>query len=81
MTNNLWDKKHQAFQDTVKNIRITSKKTQQELAEILGKPQSYVSKYESGERKLEYLEVREICHACNTSIQKFENQLSKLIEK
>lgn len=30
--------------------------TQMELAQLLGKPQSYVSKYERGERRLDVLE-------------------------
>ena len=42
---------------------------QVELAEILGKPQSYVSKFESGERKLELPELDRICEALSISIE------------
>jgi ribosome-binding protein aMBF1 (putative translation factor) len=37
--------------------------TQTQLAEALGKPQSYVSKVESGERRLDVAEYIELCRA------------------
>lgn len=37
--------------------------TQTQLAEALGKPQSYVSKVESGERRLDVAEYIEWCRA------------------
>ena len=37
--------------------------TQVELASRLGRPQSYVSKYESGERRLDVIEFVEVAHA------------------
>ena len=37
--------------------------TQQQLADRLGKPQSYVSKYESGERRLDVVEFVQAVHA------------------
>lgn len=41
--------------------------TQKAVSEALGKPQSFVSKYESGERKLEVLEFIEVCQALGVS--------------
>lgn len=35
--------------------------TQQELASMLSKPQSYVSKLERGERRIDVLEFLELC--------------------
>ena len=37
--------------------------TQDQVAKILGKPQSFVSKYESGERSLDFIEVIELIEA------------------
>jgi transcriptional regulator with XRE-family HTH domain len=41
---------------------------QSDLAEKLGRPQSFVSKYESGERRLDLLEINEICTALHVSL-------------
>ncbi len=38
-------------------------------------PQSYVSKYESGERRLDILEVQDICIACDTTLVNFSKRL------
>jgi len=48
----------------MKNIRKESGLTQAQLAARIHKPQSYISKYESGERRLDFIEVMEICDAC-----------------
>lgn len=37
--------------------------TQTQVAERLGRPQSFVSKYESGERTLDVVEFVEVCGA------------------
>jgi transcriptional regulator with XRE-family HTH domain len=42
-------------------MRRSSGLTQAQLAALLGHPQSYVSKYESGERRLDIFEVRRLC--------------------
>lgn len=40
--------------------------TQVDLADRLGRPQSFVSKYERGERKLDVIEFCEVCRALST---------------
>jgi transcriptional regulator with XRE-family HTH domain len=37
--------------------------SQAQLADILGRPQSFISKYERGERRLDFVEVLEIAAA------------------
>ena len=46
-----------------------------QLAEKLAKPQSYVSKYENGERRLDYLEVRDVCACCGVTVAAFDRAL------
>jgi transcriptional regulator with XRE-family HTH domain len=52
-------------------IRISAQLTQTQLSKKLGHPQSYVSKYESGQRKLTLIEVREIALCCGISLPEF----------
>ncbi len=44
---------------------------QVELAQKLNKPQSFVSKYENGERRLDLTELREVCLALNITLDEF----------
>ena len=60
----IWDQKNHRFRETMKYIRKESGLTQAQLADRIHKPQSYISKYESGERRLDFIEVLEICEAC-----------------
>lgn len=51
------------FRDLIKELRIANGLTQAELARRLGVPQSYVSKYETGERRLDVPETAVVCDA------------------
>lgn len=66
MANRTWDNERGALIRALKNLRTVRGLTQVELAEMLQKPQSYVSKYESGERKLDFVEVMSVCAALET---------------
>ncbi len=54
-------KPYELFQNALLEARQAQNLTQTEVATRLGKPQSYVSKYESGERRLDVIEFLEIC--------------------
>jgi len=56
------------FRDLLRQARVDAGLTQVELAEKLGKPQSYVSKAELGERKLDFLETLDFCAACGKDV-------------
>jgi transcriptional regulator with XRE-family HTH domain len=43
--------------------RLAKNLRQDELAKLLGVPQSFISKYESGERLLTFVEIVSICRA------------------
>ena len=42
--------------------------TQRELARLLGRPQSYVSKVETCERRLDYVELLKLCRAIGVAL-------------
>ena len=54
---------------------------QQDVADLIGEPQSFVSKYETGERRLDILELREICNALGCSLTDFSARLEKSLSK
>ncbi len=53
---------------TLIQVRKDAKITQQELASQLNKPQSFVAKYESGERRLDVVELLQITEALGVDI-------------
>jgi transcriptional regulator with XRE-family HTH domain len=53
--------------------------SQEQLAEKLGKPQSFVSKYESGSRRLDLLELRDVCMAMGTSVVDFVRRFDQRV--
>lgn len=59
------------LQELLKDLRLNAGLTQVQLSEKLNKPQSYISKYESGEKNLDFIEVYHICQALDTSIGEF----------
>ena len=69
------------FRQELKNLRLSSGLTQADLAERLNKPQSYVSKLESGDRSLDFIETRELCLACGVSLERFVRQFEKILSK
>ena len=77
MTNNSWDQGRIKLRSLLKELRKDrAGLTQAGLSQLLGKPQSYVSKYENGERRLDYVEVLKVCEALNISI----DELNKMYE-
>lgn len=66
-----WTLRQQLLPEALKRMRINSGQTQVELASRLKRPQSYVSKYEKGERRLDLIELSEICNACGTQLSEF----------
>ena len=63
-----------------KKIRLSKKITQLQLAELLGRPQSFVSKYESGERKIELSEFFLICNALDEAPTELIKEIQKGIQ-
>ncbi|MEA2901396.1 MAG: hypothetical protein QOH36_1283 [Actinomycetota bacterium] len=59
---------HRRLVKLLRELREAAGLRQVELANRLGRNQSFVSKYESGERRLDLVELRAICEALDTNI-------------
>ena len=53
----IYSKEYKAFLGRLRQARIAAGLTQAEVATRLGRPQSYVSKCESGERRVDVIEL------------------------
>ena len=66
-------------QELLRKIRTEAGIRQADLAERLGRPQSFVSKYESGERRLDVIELWEVCRALEVPLVDFARRLEEMI--
>lgn len=73
------DRQLSALRDILRDARIAAGLTQAQLAQDLGAGQSFVSKYESGERRLDLAEVRRIAIALNSSLPEVVSKLESLL--
>ncbi len=59
---------HQRLVALLRQLREEAGLRQVEVAERLGRPQSFVSKYETGERRLDLVELGYVCRALGTTL-------------
>ncbi len=60
-----------ALLEALRQTREAASLRQLDIAKRLGVPQSFVSKYEAGERRLDLLELEQICDVCGISLCDF----------
>lgn len=77
MAKSIFSRNQQAFQQLLKQTRIDAGVSQSELADKLDRPQSFVSKIESGERLVDLIELKEICDALGVSLTGFTRAFEK----
>ena len=66
----IYSDKSTKLQELLVKARTDAGLTQQELAKKLGKHQSFVAKYEGGERRLDMVEFIEICQVIGVDATK-----------
>jgi transcriptional regulator with XRE-family HTH domain len=66
-----------ALQNLLRGLRGKAGLTQAALAKKLKRPQSFVCKYEIGERRLDLVELRQICRALNVSLAEVAKRFEK----
>lgn len=64
----------------LKEIRDEAGLRQQDVAIRLGQPQSLVSRYESGGRRLDVVELRQVCEACGISFAEFARRFERRLQ-
>jgi transcriptional regulator with XRE-family HTH domain len=71
MPSSLHNVGYQIFRQLLLDARLASALTQVEVAQKLNKPQSYVSKYERGERRLDFSEFLELADVLGIDVVSF----------
>ncbi len=70
----LQTKRYRAFLERLKRARLEAGLTQVEIAAKLGRPQTWVSKCELGERRVDFVELEDIAAACGKSLTFFKTR-------
>ena len=71
MSKSIYSKDYKEIISRLKKARINCNLSQQAVADKLGKPQSYVAKIESGERRLDVAEIKKFAIIYNRLINYF----------
>jgi transcriptional regulator with XRE-family HTH domain len=72
---------HEVLVKLLRRLREKAGLRQIDLASRLGRPQSFVSKYEAGQRRLDLVELRMLCDVFGLTlmrfVQRFESELAQ----
>jgi ribosome-binding protein aMBF1 (putative translation factor) len=69
------------FLTHLRTVRKRAGLTQEAVAVRLGQSQSFVSKCERGERRIDVIELNHFCHAIGISLSEFIDELTSMIEE
>lgn len=76
----IYTEEHRALVKLLAELRLKSGLRQAELAERLGRPQSYVSRYETGLRRLDLVELLAICTALDVDVLKVVRRWTRALD-
>lgn len=66
----IYSSEYKAFFMRLRQLRLAKRMTQVQVAKTLGKPQSFVSKIERGERRLDPLELKALARLYGVSVDR-----------
>ncbi|MBZ5596674.1 MAG: helix-turn-helix domain-containing protein [Acidobacteriia bacterium] len=74
-------RQQQALLSLLRDRRVKAGLRQVDMARALGKPQAFVCYYESGARRLDLLELRQICGILGVPLLDFVQEFEKRISQ
>jgi transcriptional regulator with XRE-family HTH domain len=75
VSKSIYSQRQEVLQELLRTARLDANLTQLELANKLRRPQSFVSKIESGERLLDVLELKEVCDGLGLTLVEFAKRI------
>ena len=76
MPKSAFSRKYRHFRTLLTDARLRAGLTQAALAKRLGRPQSFVSKFENGERRLDLIEFLDVARAVRLDPMRVIDELS-----
>lgn len=77
MEKSIYTREYAAVTRLLAQARETAGVTQVELAEKLGQSQSFVSKFERGDRRLDVVQLRTVCQVLGITLPEFVERLER----
>ena len=71
MGKRLYNDRRERVRDLLKQVRVEADLTQTQLAAELKRHQSYISDYERGHRRLDWVAVEDVLTACKSDLVTF----------
>ena len=81
MRKSIYSHDQELLQALLRELRVNSGLRQVDLADRLGSHQSFVSKYEAGERRLDILELRTVCRVLGIELNEFVIRLEDRLDE
>lgn len=79
MPKSVFSSEYDVFRELLRDLRVRKGITQAQLSTALGMAQSFVSKYEMGERRLDFIEVDHICGELGIGLEAFAKSYAKAL--
>jgi transcriptional regulator with XRE-family HTH domain len=80
MEKSIFSTNYETFLELLRQERKAAGLTQEQIAERLGQDQSFVSKCERGERRLDFVEVLAFCEAIGVNFSDFAGRYEKAVK-
>jgi transcriptional regulator with XRE-family HTH domain len=80
MTKAIYRREHVIFLQLLKRMRVESGMTQAQCCAALGRPQSFMSDVERGVRRLDTIQLRDLCRVLGNDLVNFSISLEQALD-
>jgi transcriptional regulator with XRE-family HTH domain len=77
----IYDTEYKLMVKLLYALRVSKRLRQADLAELIGEPQSFISKIENGERRVDLVELKKICETMNIPLIDFVKEFEKRLNE